>query len=89
MRDTPQALALITLFVGCASKIEHPSDRLLLLVNFCSHKSKFDRLLKNVLDLKVEDAEAVKLEDKTAIVPPLSIPFDEQFGRVITSYRIK
>jgi hypothetical protein len=88
MRDTPQALALITLFVGCASKIEHPSDRL-LPANFCSHKSKFDRLLKNVLDLKVEDAEAVKLEDKTAIVPPLSIPFDEQFGRVITSYRIK
>ena len=43
---TPLALALITPFVGCAS-----------------------RLLKNVLNLKVEDAEAIKLEDKTAIVP--------------------
>jgi len=79
MRGTPLALALITLFVGCTSKNEHPSDRL-LLANFCSHKSEFDRLLKNVLNLKVEDAEAIKLEDKTAIGPFLSMLFAEQFG---------
>lgn len=87
MRGTPLTLALITLFVGCASKIEHPSDR--LLANFCSHKSELDRVLKNVLNLKVEDAEAIKLEDKTAIVPLLSMLFDEQLGQVITSYCIK